>query len=182
MVHTRTAFGLILLLPSLAWAGDTITCDPNALVPHAVTSHAKSVDLSTVNSPTILEWDSPHSAMTEAEVTRVNQLRSAIDGLSGIPQRHWKCVDTDADTVLDSIEEMSQAEKDTLAAPALAEAAKQQAFTDEVTGNNLCTATLAEIDSAVDALIDPVTNLAEAKVALKIALKKVGRCIRARAR
>ena len=60
-----------------------------------------------------------------------------------------------------------------------AEAARQTVFENEITGNTLCTAELSDIDSRLDALIDPVSNLAEAKTAMKTGLKKIARCLRA---
>jgi len=62
------------------------------------------------------------------------------------------------------------------------EQARQQVFTDELATNTLCQADLADLDTHLDVLIDPVTTLAEAKTAIKTALKKVARCMRARAR
>ena len=67
-------------------------------------------------------------------------------------------------------------------AAATAEAQRQAAFETEVATNSVCTATLSEIDSRLDTLIDPVGNFAEVKTAMKIALKRIARCVRARAR
>ena len=67
--------------------------------------------------------------------------------------------------------------RSTAAATALA---LEQNYASEVNTNTLCTATLAELDTRIDALIDPVSNLTEAKMAMKVALKKVARCLRAR--
>lgn len=63
-----------------------------------------------------------------------------------------------------------------------AEQARQQVFTDELATNTLCQAELADLDARIDQLFDSVTTLAEAKTAMKIALKRVARCVRARAR
>lgn len=132
-ILARLAWVLVyLMFPGIVQAGDTITCAPShPLVPNAVTSYAKSVDLSTVNSASILEWDSPHSAMDATEATRVNSLRQAIDGLAGVSTRYWKCVDTNADTVLDSVVAMSQAEQDALDQPAKDAKTKQDAIAAE---------------------------------------------------
>ena len=52
---------------------------------------------------------------------------------------------------------------------------------EEVRTNNLCSATLDEINQRLDAEIDPIQNLQEAKAVFKRIFKKVARCLRARA-
>lgn len=64
----------------------------------------------------------------------------------------------------------------------LVEETRQSAFEAEIASNNVCTAELSDIESRIDAVIDPVSTLVEAKVAMKIALKRIARCLRARAR
>ena len=64
-----------------------------------------------------------------------------------------------------------------------AEQALQAAYDAEVATNDLCTATLAELDSRIDAAIDATPNTVNGmKTLLRAALKKVARCLRARAR
>lgn len=67
-----------------------------------------------------------------------------------IPIQHRKVVDTNADTIPDTVVEMTQAEKDVVDAPGIAEAARQAAFESEVTSNDLCTAELSDIVSRVE--------------------------------
>lgn len=61
-----------------------------------------------------------------------------------------------------------------------AEVTRQQGFDTEITSNTLCTAELSTIDAAIDTLVNPVLNLADAKAAMKTGLKQVARCLRAR--
>jgi len=66
-----------------------------------------------------------------------------------VPTRYWKCVDTDADGLLDGVTEMTQADKDAVDAPTPAEV---QAQAD--------TATLATLDAhlADDVAWDKLTD------------------------
>src|SRR3990167_6186819 len=67
-------------------------------------------------------------------------LQGCASVLPGVPDRYRKVVDTDANLARDTVVELSQAEKDILDAPLLAEQARQQAFTDEIfgtTGNDI---------------------------------------------
>ena len=67
-------------------------------------------------------------------------------------------------------------------AEGIAETQRQQAFKAEVTGNNFCTAELSDLDARIDAAVDAAPNtVAGMKTMLKVALKKVARCVRARA-
>ena len=175
------------LVPNV-FADDIVVCHPAAAVPNQVTSYRRSEDPVTsgaLTNPNALIWSLPPSSMRP------------WDGIApaGRPV-YWKCVDTNADAVLDDVVEMSQAEQDVLDAPVLAEAARQQAFTDEQSTNDLCAATLAELTDRVNAVRDSVNaDIASAATVAQIktvlttmnttyatALKKLGRCIRARAR
>ena len=97
--------------------------------------------------------------------------------LPGIADRYRKVVDTNADTIPDTVVEMTQAEKDVVDAPALAEAARQQAFTQEIngtTGNDICHAELEEITTKVNtwlatrqAQLDAATTSTQVKASLR---------------
>jgi hypothetical protein len=54
--------------------------------------------------------------------------------------------------VPDVIEEMTQAEKDAVNAPILAEQARQAAFNAEVSSNDLCSAELTDLTTRIDAI------------------------------
>ena len=127
----------------------------------------------------------------------MNKIRGKIDSLSGIPNQYWICTDTNpVDGILESVREMTQTEKDALDAPEIAEQARQQAFTDEITNSDLCTGELSGLSAKADALkaanqadIDAISSIATAKVALTnmnnrydLAFRKTFKCIRARAR
>ena len=164
-----------LWLMPLAWADDVVVCDPSdALVPNRVVAYERSTDpakTGAANNANAMIWSLPASSVRP------------WDGIAPpVASRYWTCVDTNADGMLDDVVSMRPGEIDAVEAPALAAATVQQGYTDEVTGNTLCTATLTEIDSRIDALINPVSTLAEAKTALKVALKRMARCVRARAR
>jgi hypothetical protein len=72
--------------------------------------------------------------------------------LPGVSDMHRICRDTNADTVPDVIEEMTQAEKDAVNAPILAEQARQAAFNAEVSSNDLCSAELTDLTTRIDAI------------------------------
>lgn len=91
--------------------------------------------------------------------------------------------------------EMSGVEKDTVNAAIQAKLDERQAYADAVTGNDLCHATLdeirarkAQLDAALQADIDGITNIATSKTELADmmqrltgALLKLMECIRGRA-
>ena len=189
----------------MAFANDVVACDPtHPLVPNAVTRVEFTVDFPP--TPGFLVYVAPNDSMTAGQVTAMNTLHSQITALQGVPHQYWICTDTSpVDGLLESIREMTQAEKDTLDAPEVAEQARQDAFTAEVSGNDFCTGELAAVKAAVEAQIDSwvttrqaeinaTTNFNTLKVALrdqtlpaigsamKAALKKTVGCIRARAR
>ena len=156
----------------LAWANDVVVCDPaHPLVPNAVVDYLRAVPSDQfLGNPNALIWEAPHEAMSFDQKNAMDTLRAALDRLSGINPQYWKCQG--------SIPmQMSQTEKDMLDAPIVAEQARQAAFDSEVASNQVCGATLNQIDNRIDTLIDPVTNLAEAKAAMKVALKRIARCL-----
>ena len=67
--------------------------------------------------------------------------------LPGVPDKYRK-------VVAGVVTEMSQAEKDIVDAPALAEVARQATFDVEISGNDLCDATLADIASRIQTIHD----------------------------
>src|SRR3990167_11044783 len=164
-----------LLFMSLLWAtpalaNDVIGCDPtNLLVPNAVSRFERTVDFP--ETPGFLVWIAPNNSMTPEKQTYMNTLRGQIDSLSGIPPRYWLCTDTNpVDGVLESVTEMNQAQKDAMDAPDVAESQRQMVFESEVTTNDLCTASLAEIETRIDtevaalqAQLDSTTTATEVK-------------------
>lgn len=108
-----------LFLTSLAWAQDLIVCDPtHPLVPNAVTRSERTGDFNAfLGRSGFLVWDAPHTLHTPEQVAAFNQLRSQLDSLQSVPTHYWKCLDTDADGLLDAVTEMTQAEQDAVDAP-----------------------------------------------------------------
>ena len=177
-------FFLMIFVSVNAYASDVVTYDPtDPTVPNRVTSYQRSVDTGVYDPlPNVkIKSDPPHL---------IKPLTSIPD--QSVPIRYWKVVGSDA-------VEMAQTEKDVLDAPILAEQARQQAFTDEIsgtTGNDICNAELSVIASKLDTLkaanqadIDAITNVASAKVALTnmnnrydLVLRRIARCLRARSR
>ena len=173
------------LMSGVAWADDIVFCDPtHPTVPNAVTRFERAFDPTTLPSLTnLLIWTAPNTSMTPAQVTYANQLRSQLDALVGIPPQYWICTDTTPpDGILESVREMTQIEKDVLDAPEVAEAQRQAAFESEVTANDLCSSELSGLDAKIDTAIDAASNLTQLKAVLKVGLKKIVRCTRARAR
>ena len=170
------------LLTTPAWANDVIGCDPtHPLVPNAVTRVEFTVDFPP--TPGFLVYVAPNVSMTAEQVTAMNTLHSQITALQGVPRQYWICTDTaPVDGLLESVREMTQAEKDMLDAPEVAEAQRQQAFTSEISTNDLCSSELSVLDAKIDTAIDAASNLTQLKAVLKAGLKKVVRCVRARAR
>ena len=126
----------------------------------------------------------PNSLIWSLPASPVNPWDGIVPNAS---QSYWKC---SGNTVV----EMSQAEKDALDAPLLAEQARQQAFRDEVANNDLCNAELSILATKADVLkaanqadINAVSNIATAKATLTnmnnrydSVLRKIVRCVRAR--
>ena len=194
-------FLMWLLLTVPVWADDMVFCDPtHPLVPNAVIRFERAFDPTTFPSLTnVLIWTAPNTSMTPAQVIYANQLRSQLDALVGIPPQYWICTDTNPiDGTLESVREMTAMEKTTLDAPEVAESQRQSVFESEITTNDLCTASLAEIESRIDTEVAVLqaqldaspNNLAGVKAHLRNQLypklgavfKKIDKCIRARAR
>lgn len=161
----------------LAWAVPAIVYDPaDATVPGRVTQlgEVPSTAAAPVNS---LVVDSPWEGMPALEQTAMVTLKTTYDDLRvrNIPTRYWK--------VLSGVlSEMSQAEKTTLDAPAVAEATRQQTFTNQISSDSACSGELATIDSQIDAAYASASTVAQVKTVTIAILKRVARCVRARAR
>ena len=111
-------------------------------------------------------------------------MASGCQSLSAIEEQYRKCADTDADTKVDAVVEMSQAEKDAIDAPELAAEMERQAYATEIGSNSICDATLQQIGDVIDArradfqtqinnaktsiqtTIDATNNVASAKTAM----------------
>ena len=197
MTRWWLVLGLLLVAPA-AFADDVVVCDPtHALVPNAVTRVVRRVDSTPfIGLSGYLLWTAPHAGHTAQQVADFNMLRGQMDSLAVVPDTYWKCLDANANGVLDSVTVMSQAEQDAMDAPAVAFAALQASYDAEITGSDLCTATLDELTTRINAerdviqtSIDATTNIASAKTAMTAmntryaaALRKAVKCIRARAR
>ena len=142
---------VFLLLTSVAWADDVAVCDPTSQpIANAVTQFVRTTDGEPDKGRSgFLVWQAPHNLMTSAQQAQMNTRRSQFDALAQVPTRYWKCVDTDADGLLDGVTEMTQADKDAVDAPTPAEV---QAQAD--------TATLATLDAhlADDVAWDKLTD------------------------
>lgn len=153
-------FLCLVLLSEMVEASEIVRCNPN--------------DLLVANR--VIEYD--RSANTQETWLTDPAYIVNPPNLPGGSQRYWKCQ-------AGQVVEMTPSEKTTLDAPLVAEQARQQAFTDEIsgiTGDDLCNAELAVIDTKLDTGINTITDLATAKTFLRVALKKITRCLRARAR
>ena len=170
------------LIPEV-YADSIVWCDPlDATVPNRVTRYHPNEDQfksGAFADPNTLIYSDPisNSPRPWDGVTPPGSFTS------------WKCDGSD-------VVAMTQAEQDAINAPAVAEAALQASYDAEVTGNDLCTATLAEIDSRINATRDSlnaeiagVGNLAQARTVMTsmnntyaAAFKKVARCVKARLR
>jgi len=163
----RTAI-VFLFLTSAAFADDVAVCDPTSQpVVNAVTRFERTVDGEPLKTRSgFLVWQAPHNLMTPEQQVQMNTRRSQFDALSGVPTRYWKCVDTDADGLLDGITEMTQVEKDVVDAPTIA--AQQQAQAD--------TTALATLDAQLDTDLagwDAMTNADKLAVAKKLLRRDV---------
>lgn len=181
----RWACGVLLLcLVTVAHAEDFVCGDgvrPQCANTTGATRYIRSVDPSQVTDPTC-------AVIPEAETAVQRQLIETVAASHAHGRCHLK-------VVAGLAVEMSQGEKDTVNVAIQAIADERQAYEDAVTNNDLCSATLAELDTAKTALlnnlqgdIDGISNIATAKteladmmVRLVNALEKLMRCIRGRA-
>lgn len=170
------------MIPNV-YADDVITCAPtDPTVPNRVIGyerHTDPVKSGAINDPNTLIYTDP---MT-------NSPRPWNGVVPPGASTYWKCSGN-------QVVAMSQVEQDAVDAPALADAALHASYDTEVASNNLCTATLAEIDSridtekaAIDTTITSASNVAGVKTAMlnanaryAAAFKKVARCIKSRLR
>lgn len=181
-----------------AYANDVVACDPtHPLVPNAVTRVQYTVDFPP--TPGFLVYVAPNNSMTAEQITALNTLKAQMDALKPVPHQYWICADTTpVDGILESVTEMTQAQKDAMDAPEVANSALQASYTTEIDGNDLCTATLAEVDARINATVSTLQTQVGAAAntvagiknhlstqlypTLGTAFKKLARCIRARAR
>ena len=139
-----------LLWATPALANDVVGCDPtNSLVPNAVSRFERAVDFP--ETPGFLVWIAPNTSMTPAKQISMNTLRGQIDSLTGIPHRYWLCTDTTpVDGVLESVTEMTQAQKDALDAPDVASQQRSDALQSEILSNDYCLGELTELQTRID--------------------------------
>ena len=140
---------LLLVAPSVS-ANDIIGCDPtHPLVPNAVSRFERAVDFP--ETPGFLVWIAPNNSMTVEKQTYMNTLRGQIDILLAIPHRYWLCTDTNpVDGILESVTEMTQAQKDALDAPDVADQQRANALAAEVLSNDYCLGELTELQTRID--------------------------------
>ena len=163
---TRLAlYSLIsLLIAPNVFANDVIGCDPsNAIVPNAVSRFEKAVDFP--ETPGFLVWIAPNNSMTSEKQVYMNQLKGQIDSLSGIPHRYWLCTDTTpVDGTLESVAEMTQAQKDAMDAPDVAAKQRSDALQVEVLSNDYCLGELSELESRIDIAVTNWVTARQAEV------------------
>ena len=149
---TRLAFYSILslLIAPNAFANDVVGCDAtNSLVPNAVSRFERAVDFP--ETPGFLVWIAPNNSMTAEKQTAMNTLRGQIDSLLAIPHRYWICTDTNpADGVLESVTEMSLAQKDAMDADDVAAQQRADALQSEILSNDYCLGELSELQTRLD--------------------------------
>src|SRR3990167_9345457 len=139
-----------LLWATPAFANDVVGCDPtNSLVPNAVSRFERAVDFP--ETPGFLVWIAPNDSMTFAKQTAMNTLRGQIDSLLAIPHRYWLCTDTTpVDGVLESVTEMSPAQKIAMDAPDVAAQQRSDALQSEIISNDYCLGELAELQMRIN--------------------------------
>lgn len=181
--------GLVLTLCCLtspAWAWDFVCTGvrPQCAGTTGLSRYIRGLDLHEVTDPSCAAIpDEPHTVTQEQRALLATVAASHPNG-----RCHLKVVDGLA-------VEMTAGEKDTVNAAIAADEADQQAYVDAVTGNDLCNATLAELETrkqqlqtALQGDIDGISNIATAKTELADmmqrltnALEKVLKCVRGRA-
>jgi hypothetical protein len=77
---------------------------------------------------------------------------------------------------------MTQAEKDLVEAPRLAEQQRQEVFTTELASNDACNADMDTLASRIDTAYASASNVSQVKAVTVALIKKLARCVRARAR
>src|SRR3990167_3029556 len=104
-------FLAFILLTSVAWADDLVVCDPTSQpVANAVTRFDRTIDGEPLKVRSgFLVWQAPHNLMTPEQQAQMNTRRSQFDALAQVPTRYWKCLDSNADGLLDAVGEMTQA-------------------------------------------------------------------------
>lgn len=124
-----------LLLTVPCYAQDLVVCDPtHPQVPNAVTRFEGTGDWNAqVGRLGFLVWDAPHTLHTPAQLAAFNRLRAQLDSLTGVPVRYWVCADMDMDGVLESVREMTAAEKALADAPEVLATQQRQALLTERT-------------------------------------------------
>ena len=169
------------LIPEV-YADDVILCDPaDPTVPNRVVGYERSADPVKSGAST-----NPNSLIYSLPPSTIQPWDGVTPPGSSAT---WKC---SGNTVIT----MTQTEQDAINAPAVAEAALQASYDAEVTGNDLCSATLAEIDSRINTTRDSLNteiaaigNLAQARTVMTsmnttyaAAFRKIARCIKSRLR
>lgn len=179
--------GLLLWAP-LAHAEDFVCGNdvrPQCADTTGATRYLRSVDPSTVSDPSCTMLDDNTTPGITADQ---RALVTSVAAGHANGRCHLKVVDG-------LLVEMDAGEKDTVNAAIQAVLDEQQDYEEAVSNNDLCNATLAELDTAKTQLltnlqgdIDGISNIATAKTELADmmqrlvnALEKLMRCIRGRA-
>ena len=149
-VHVGILALLLSSVTPICFANDKVSCDPtHPLVPNAVSRFEKAVDFP--ETPGFLVWIAPNNSMTAEKQTAMNTLRGQIDSLLAIPHRYWLCTDTTpVDGVLESVTEMTQAQKDAMDADDVAAQQRSDALQSEIQGNDYCLGELSELQTRID--------------------------------
>ena len=115
-----------LLLTIPVYAADVVRCNPaDPLVPNRVISYERSVSIEL------------------SELTSSILRNPDLSSVSGLAPRYWKCA-------AGAVVAMSSAEQTTLDAPDIAEQARRNGLTTEITTNDLCTAELSDLESRIE--------------------------------
>ena len=155
---------VFLLLTSVAYAEDFVRYDPATGAYLGCQSYGNTtIPLTNPNDLTAVR----------SGFLYANPLCANV--LPGVPDRYRKVVNS-------VVVEMTQAEKDAVDAPALAEAAKQAAFDAELSTNDACNADMDVLEARIDAAYQNASTVAQVKSVTAAIMKKLARCIRARAR
>ena len=167
---------IFLLMTGIAYAEDFVTYDPGTGAYQGCRSYGDTnVPLSDPNN----------LASVRSGYVYANPFCASV--LPSVPEQYRK-------VVAGVVTEMTQAEKDIVDAPGIAAAALAASYQTEISTNDLCEATLAQIASRIDSekatidtAISGASNIAGVKTVLldmntryAAAFKKIGKCVRAR--
>lgn len=186
MLRAGVLMAMLLWVAPATWAWDFVCTGvrPQCAGTTGLTRYLRGLDVGEVTDPACTAIpDEPYTLTQDQRALVATVAASHANG-----RCHLKVVEGLA-------VEMDAGEKGTVNAAIAADEADQQAYVDAVTDNNLCNATLTELETAKTQLqtnlqgdIDGISNIATAKTELADmmqrltnALEQILKCVRGRA-